>query len=190
MKQKLVLCGVLLLLFGFADIAVARNSTHNDGTISADLSRADKQVTRMSLQRLPYKNLLESSKWSRLSHGRVLAASLRKKNAHSLQDPDLCTDCDLLFPGDGEGEMIGPLYDMNDKSSYGGGCDWKCCFKTCVDSAMSGTGSLCITSCTACGTVGGAFACAVCASCGAVGFAAIEFCSLHCCVNPGCPAGP
>lgn len=188
MKRKLVLCSVLLLI-GFADIAVARNST-SEGNVSANSSLTDKQSSRVSLERLPYKNLRESSKWSRLIHGRALTASLRKKNAHSLQDPDYCLGCDLMFPGEGEGEMIGPLYELNagKGGSGGGGCDWKCCFSSCVSSVMGPPGTLCVVSCTACGTSGGAFPCAVCGSCGAVGFAAIEFCSLHCCVNPGCPA--
>lgn len=177
MKQKLVLCAVLLL--AFADIVAARNSTV-DGALSAGSSAAEKQLTRISLERLPYKNLRESSKWSKLIHGRALTATLRKKNAHSLQD--VCIDCDSLFPGEGD-EMIGPLYDLNAGAK---GCGWSCCFKQCMGSAMGPASSLCLSSCTACGTVGGAFACAVCGSCGAVGFAAIEFCGLHCCVNPGC----
>lgn len=189
MKIKLVLCGVLLL-FAFADIAVARNSIRNDGTVSADSSGAEKQFTRVSLERLPYKNLRESSKWSRLVHGRALTASLRKKNAHGLQDPDYCFDCDLLFLGEGGGDMIGPLYDLNAAGrGGGGGCDWKCCFRTCMSSAMGPVDTLCVVSCTACGLTRSAFPCAVCVGCGAVGFMAIEFCGLHCCVNPGCPAG-
>ena len=177
MKQKLVLCAVLLL--AFADIVAARNSTR-DGAVSAKSSSAEKQSTRIPLERLPYKNLRESSKWSRLIHGRALTATLRKKHAHSLQDG--CIDCDSLFPGDNE--MIGPLTELN---AAGKGCnEWSCCFKQCMGSAMSGTGQLCTVNCTGCGTVGGPFACAVCAACGAVGFAAIEFCGLHCCVNPGC----
>ena len=176
MKQKLVLCSVLLLI-AFADIAVARNSTH-DGAVSANLSRAEKQLTRISLERLPYKNLRESSKWSKLVHGRALTVTLRKKNAHSLQDD--CIDCGSLFPGDEE--MIGPLYGSGSK-----GCGWSCCFKQCMGSAMSGDAdTFCLVNCTACGTTGNVFSCAICASCGAVGIAAIEFCGLHCCVNPGC----
>lgn len=192
MKHKLVL-GAVLLLFAFADFAVARNSKHNDEGASANSSGAEKQLRLISLDRLPYKNLRESSKWSRLSHGRALTASLRKKNAHSVQDPDYCIGCDLLFPGEGGGDMIGPLLDLNANArggSSGSGCDWKCCFRSCVGSAMSGTGQLCTVNCTACGLTANPFSCAVCVGCGTVGFVAIELCSLHCCVNPGCPAGP
>ena len=187
MKQKLVLGSVLLLIV-FADIAVAKSSPYYDeDAVLRKSSRAEKQAAPASLDRLPYKNLRDSSKWSKLIHGRALTASLRKKHAHSFQDPDYCLDCDLLFLDGGDGEMIGPLYEMNDKSGVGGSsCNWSCCFKTCMNSAMTGTGSLCTVSCTACGLTGATFSCAVCVGCGAVGFAAIEFCALHCCVNPGC----
>ena len=186
MKQKLVLCSMLLLI-AFVDIAVAKGSPdNNEAAISRGSSRAEKQV---ALDRLPYRNLRDSSKWSKLIHGHALTASLRKKHAHGLQNPDECLECDLLFSEYGSGDMIGPIFDMNATNRGGGGCDWKCCFKTCVGSAMADTGTLCTTNCTACGLTGGAWPCAVCAGCGVVGFAAIEFCGLHCCVSPGCPAG-
>jgi hypothetical protein len=186
MKQKLVLCSMLLLI-AFVDIAVAKGSPdNNEAAISRGSSRAEKQV---ALDRLPYRNLRDSSKWSKLIHGHALTASLRKKHAHGLQNPDECLECDLLFSEYGSGDMIGPIFEMNSSKTGGGGCDWKCCFKTCVGSAMADTGTLCTTNCTACGLTGNAWPCAVCAGCGVVGFAAIEFCGLHCCVNPGCPAG-
>ena len=191
MKQKLVLCNVLLLIV-FADIAMAKSSpTSNEDSVSPGSSRAEGQLTPTSFDRLPFKNLRDSSRWSKLTHGRALTASLRKKHAHSSQEPDYCMDCDLLFLDGGDGEMIGPLSELNANAKGGGGggaCDWKCCFKTCMNSAMTGTGTLCSTNCTGCGLTGSAWPCAICIGCGTVGFMAIEFCSLHCCVNPGCPA--
>ena len=65
---------------------------------------------------------------------------------------------------------------------------WKQCFSTCVGSALEGAGTMCATNCTACGVAPNPWSCAICAGCGAVGFAAVEFCALKCCVNPGCPA--
>ena len=197
MKHKTVLCG-LLLMFAFADLAVARNLLPNnraevggpsvrnlrslvpseklpyknlrDASQYPMLLHEDRSSLRSAesrpilLNALPYKNILNAGKWSRMLTGRALMSRL-KKNAHVPQDGD---------------EMFMVL-------EYGGGsCNWSCCFKQCMNSAMSGTGNLCVTSCTACGLTVGAWLCAVCAGCGAVGFASIEFCGLHCCVDPGC----
>lgn len=188
MKQKLVLCSVLLLII-FADIAVAKSSSdNNEVPILSGSSRAERKVALTSLNRLPYQNLRDSSRWSRLVNGRALAISLRKKHAHGSQDPDYCFDCDLMFSDKSGDQMVQPTFGLAGGLG-GGGCDYKCCFKTCMGSAMAGTGTLCTGNCTACGLTGGTWSCAVCVGCGVVGFAAIEFCGLHCCVNPGCPAG-
>jgi hypothetical protein len=177
----------MLLLIAFVDVAVANGSPdNNEAAVSRGSSRAEKRV---ALDRLPYQNLRDSSKWSRLIHGHALTLSLRKKHAHGLQEPDYCLDCDLLFSEYGSGDMIGPLLEVDaNNRGGGGGCDWKCCFKTCMNSAMGPADNFCLVNCTACGTTGAAWPCAICASCGVVGFASIEFCGLHCCVNPGCPA--
>ena len=134
-------------------------SKMRDVAHSLSLSSAE---SRPALKDLPYKNILNAGKWSRMLKGRALTARL-KKNSHAPQEGD---------------EMFIIL-------EYGG-CNWGCCFKQCMSSAMSGTGTLCTVNCTGCGLTGSLFPCAVCGACGAVGFAAIEFCSLHCCVDPGC----
>ena len=198
MKYKIVLCG-LLLTFAFADLAVAKNSIRNNGVtepgkqlqgnerslgsldklgyrtlrdasqysmfLGEDRSSLTSAESRpILLNNLPYKNILNAGKWSRMLTGRALMTR-SKKNAHVPQDGD---------------EMFMVL------EYGGGGCNWSCCFKQCMGSAMSGTGTLCTSNCTACGVTGNAWPCAVCVGCGTVGFAAIEFCSLHCCVDPGC----
>ena len=187
MRHKLVFCS-LLLVIAFTGVAAAKSSRDDNEGSSSRLREAGIRAST-SLNRLPYKNLLDSSKWSRLIHGRALTATLKKKNAHSAQDVDSpCTECDLLFAPDDVygGEMIGPLSELNaGKLTSSGGCNWGCCFKICVASAMDGAGNLCTTSCTACGLTGNSWPCAVCVGCGTVGFVAIEFCGLHCCVNPG-----
>lgn len=193
MKHKLLL--FTLLLIAFADVAVARSPVDkNNAPAASQLSAPRKELSVVSVNKLPFKNLQDSSKWSTLPHGRALTASLRKKKAHGSPAQDYCLDCgDLLFGGDGGGgDLVGPLITLNGNEKAGGGgggCGWTCCFQQCMSSAMTGTGSLCVGNCTACGVTGSAWACAICVGCGTVGFAAIEFCTLHCCVNPGCPAG-
>ncbi|HEX3143837.1 MAG TPA: hypothetical protein VHQ64_07690 [Pyrinomonadaceae bacterium] len=197
MKHKIVLCA-LLLMFGFADLAVGRNLLPNNRAevggpsvrnlqslvsleklpyknlrdasqystfVAEDRSSVTSAASRpILLNALPFKNILNAGKWSRMLTGRALMSRL-KKNAHVPQDGD---------------EMFMVL------EYGGGGCNWSCCFKQCMGSAMAGTGTLCTSNCTACGMTGNAWPCAVCVGCGTVGFAAIEFCSLHCCVDPGC----
>ena len=187
MKHKLTFCSLLLLLTAYP--AAAMNSANDkvlEETTRPSALRRHKLV--VSFDRLPYQNILDASKWSRMKNGRALALSLRKKNAHASQEPDyFCVDCDLLFSTKTEDPMVQPIYGST--SGAYGGCDWKCCFRTCMETAMAGTGTMCLTNCTACGVLGGAWSCSICVSCGTVGFVAIEFCGLHCCVNPGCPAG-
>jgi hypothetical protein len=198
MKHKIVLCS-LLLMFASANVAVARNLLPNNRVAEANEPSRRNQLALVSLKKLdyqklreaarysmflsddrsslspaesrpvllnnlPYKNILNVGKWSRMLTGRALTSRL-KKNAHVPQSDD---------------EMF-----MVEEYS-GGGCNWTCCFKQCMNSAMSGTGNLCSVNCTACGITGGAWPCAVCLACGTVGFASIEFCALHCCVDPGC----
>ena len=197
MKYKIVLAS-LLLMFAFTGLTVAKNSFRNNGGTEPgkQLHRNERSLVSLEklgyrnlrdasqysmflgedrssltsaesrpilLNALPYKNILNAGKWSRMLTGRALASRL-KKNAHVPQDDDMLM---VLEYG-------------------GGGCNWTCCFKQCMGSAMSGTGTLCTSNCTACGVTGGAWPCAVCLGCGTVGFAAIEFCGLHCCVDPGC----
>ena len=186
MKYKIVLCS-LLLMVAFADLAVARNSNNSDAEPAGPSTRK----SLISLKKLGYQNLRDASQWSRLTHGRALALSLRKKKAHSFQDPDGCLECGDMFPGDGnvDGMVIEGAY--LDKTGGvggggGGGCNWSCCFKICMKSAMGPNDNICLTNCTGCGLTGSPWSCAICAACGTVGFAAVEFCGLHCCVNPGC----
>ena len=199
MKYKIVLAS-LLLMFAFTGLTVAKNSFRSNGGTEPgkQLHRNERSLVSLEklgyrnlrdasqysmflgedrsslssaesrpilLNALPYKNILNAGKWSRMLTGRALSTRL-KKNAHVPQSGD---------------EMF-----MVEEYSGGGGCNWSCCFKQCMGSAMSGTGTLCTSNCTACGVTGGVWPCAVCAGCGTVGFAAIEFCALHCCVDPGC----
>ena len=165
MIYKNMFCSMLLLLL-FAG-AISANERSSPTGRSARLSPA--ALTSLSVEKLNYQNILDASRWSKLTVGRKLAVSLRKK-AHASLPQDFGDD-ELFAVGAGSG---------------GSGCGWSCCFKICMNSAMQGAGTTCITSCTACFLTGSAWSCAMCASCGAVGFAAIEFCALHCCVNPGC----
>ena len=187
MKYKLVLCS-LLLLIAFADLAVARNSLSNKTVAEAGDPSPRNERSSISLKKLSYRNLRDASHWSQLTHGRALTLSLRRKKAHSFQDPYGCLDCGDMFPPDPDVDPMLIIQDgyLDKSGSVGTGCNWSCCFKICMGSAMAGTGTLCATNCTACGLTGSAWACAVCVGCGTVGFAAIEFCGLHCCVNPGC----
>jgi|SRR5215831_1174929 len=189
MKEKLLVCIVLLML-GCVGTTAAKSGTLNNEAASADSARAEKRFPRISLERLPYKNLQESSKWSKLMNGRALTISLRKKKAHgSSQGQDYCLGCDTdsMFGNDGDNAGFESYDGVGNPNARGGGaCGWSCCFKQCMNSAMSGTGQLCTTNCAACGFAPNPWSCAVCAACGTVGFVAIEFCALHCCVNPGC----
>lgn len=198
MKYKILFCSVLLMM-AFANLTVARDLPSNGAGIKTERPSGRNQRGRISLGKLgyknlrdasqystflgddwtslsyaesrpilltnlPYKNILSVSKWSRMLTGRSRTTRL-KKNAH-------------VPPGDEEMFMV--------EEYSGGGCNWTCCFKQCMNSAMHGTGNLCLNSCTGCGLTGGAWPCAICVGCGTVGFASIEFCGLHCCVDPGC----
>jgi RHS repeat-associated protein len=73
----------------------------------------------------------------------------------------------------------------------GGGCGWWCCFKQCVASVIGpehAEKSLCRVACQICASTGFPPACDWCAACLIVAGATVEFCTLQCCVNPGCPA--
>jgi hypothetical protein len=164
MKQKLALCSILLML-SFANLAAAKNLPYKNLVDTANWSTLPRAAsTSVSLDKLPYKNILDATKWSKLKNGRALTASLTKKSAHgsTLQFPD---DPSALFPVEH------------------GGCNWGCCVKTCLRSALPG--QTCALGCGSCVVDGSTFGCAICAACGAVGVAAIEFCTLHCCIDPG-----
>jgi hypothetical protein len=182
MRHKFVLCS-LLLTFAFADAAAAMTALphHHRGEVRGVVGGGSPLFTTM--EKSPYKNLQDASRWSRLTHGRALTLSLRKQRHHGVQD--YCPDCgDTMFPDDG-GEWLDPLTGVN-LARGSGACGWKCCFKQCMYSAMGSAGELCLNNCTSCVLSPGPISCAICASCGAVGFAATEFCALHCCVDPGC----
>ena len=161
MKKQLLLVGVLFML-SVCITASAKNSPYKHLSEVANWSHS---TNPLSLNNLPYKNILDAARWSGLPTGRVLAAQL-KKHAHSPQG----TAGDLIL--------------MEDNS--GAGCGWSCCFKSCMSSALGDAGNGCLVNCTGCGLTGAPWACAICVGCGAVAIAALEFCGLHCCVNPGC----
>ena len=159
MKKKLLLCSISMVLLSFG-VASAKTSPYENLMTAANWSNLHAPRD--------YKNILAAAKWSHLS--RPVRGGLITRGARfaRVQDPWE------------EGEMFGD-------DAFGYPRTWKYCVKTCVASAMEGAGTTCISGCASCGA-GSVWGCAVCASCGAIGFAAIEFCTLHCCVNPGCPA--
>ena len=189
MKHKIVFCS-LLLMIAFADMAVARSLAPDNG--GAEGARPSPRKPSVSLAKLGYQNLRDASQWSRLTHGRAFTLSLKKKKAHGFQDPDGCLECGDMFPSDPDwGDPMQIIQDgyvdkTGGSGGGGGSCGWSCCFKICMNSAMAGTSELCTINCTACGVTGNPWPCGICLGCGTVGFAAIEFCGLHCCVNPGC----
>src|SRR5258706_14984097 len=163
MKQKLVLYSILLML-SFANLTAAKNLPYKNLIETANWSSLPRAAsTSVSLDRLPYKNILDAAKWSKLKNGRSLRVSLTKRSAHG--SPFQFEDRDALFP------------------VAHGGCNWGCCVKTCLYSALPGT--TCAMGCGGCVVDGSVLGCAICAACGAVGLAAVEFCTLHCCINPG-----
>jgi hypothetical protein len=159
--KKLAVC-TLLVLCGLVTSVSAKSASYS---ASRRLSR-----NSVSLNILPYNNLLDVSKWSKLTNGHALTLTLRKKRGHASPPQDFGDD--ELF-GIGAGGSGG-----------GGGCGWGCCFKQCLSSALDS--QLCILGCGACYVDGSTLGCATCLACGTVALAAVEFCSLHCCVNPGC----
>lgn len=164
MKHKLVLCSILLML-SFANLTVAKNRPFKNLVETANWSALPRVASSsVSLDKLPYKNILDAAKWSKLKNGRALRASLTRMNAHGspFQFGD---DPAALFP------------------VVKGGCNWGCCVKRCLTSALPGT--MCAMGCGGCYVDGSVLGCAVCAACGAVGIAAVEFCTLHCCIDPG-----
>lgn len=164
MKNTLLLCSILLML-SFASLTSAKNLGYKNLLETAKWSTLPKAATpSVSLNKLPYKNILDVAKWSTLTKGRALSASLRRRNAHG-----------SLIQDEGDPGALFPLEH--------GGCGWGCCFKICLRSAMSG--ELCIVGCGTCTVDGSIFGCAVCAACGAVAVAAVEFCSIHCCIDAG-----
>jgi hypothetical protein len=162
MKKMLLLCSVALVLLT-ASVASAKTSPYKNLITAANWSNTPAASD--------YKNLRAAANWSRSAKP---LSGLIKKGARFSRVQDPIQDPWL------DDEMFGD-------EAYGYPRTWKYCVKTCVTSAMQGTGQTCIMGCASCAT-GSVWGCAICASCGVVGFAAIEFCTLHCCVNPGCPA--
>jgi hypothetical protein len=163
-KQKLVLCSILLMLSS-ANLIAAKNRPFKNLIDTANWSAPPAVAsTPVSLNQLPYKNILDAAKWSKLKNGRALRVSLTRRGAHG--SPFQFDDNEALFT-----VTKGPT------------CNWSCCVKKCLYSALPGT--TCAMGCGSCIVDGSAFGCAICAACGAVGIAAVEFCTLHCCVDPG-----
>jgi hypothetical protein len=163
MKQKLVLCSILLML-AFANLTAAKDLPYKNLIDTANWSALPRAAsTSLSLDKLPYKNILDAAKWSMLKNGRALTVSL-KRSAHGapVQFGD---DPSILFP-------VGA-----------GRCNWGCCFKICLGSALPGT--TCAMGCGSCVVDGSTFGCAICAACGVVATAAIELCSINCCIKAG-----
>jgi hypothetical protein len=143
-----------------ASMAVAKKSPYPN---IADASHWSTPAETTAVSTGDYRNILAATKWSSLPKHLIGRANKKVRLTGAVLD-------DEMF------EEARP--------------SWKQCFSTCVGSAMEGAGTMCITNCTACGLVPNPWSCAVCIGCGTVGFAAIEFCALRCCVNPGCPASP
>jgi hypothetical protein len=127
-------------------------------------------VATMAPSARSYKNIVDAAQWSRLPRPLNSASAKKTARASRVQDP-----WDDPWADEGMFDAFGPK-------------TWKVCVKTCVGSAMQGAGTMCTVNCTACVLTASPWSCAICAGCGTVGFVAIEFCTLHCCVNPGCPA--
>ena len=166
MKRMLLMFSILLML-SFASVTSAKNLPYKNLLEAAKWSTIAKAATTsVSLDKLPYKNLTEVARWSRMINGRMLSASLRKKAAHASPVQDF-TDDELFAIGDAE---------------RGGPCNWACCMRYCLQDLPE---SFCGTNCLVCALTGAPWSCAVCASCGAVGIAALELCSIHCCIAAG-----
>jgi hypothetical protein len=164
MKKVLLLCSVSIILL-CAGVASAKKSPYPNIMMARGWSALPASAAPASNR--DYKNISDAARWSSLA--RPLTPGSTRKSARATQGQDPTFDASLLF---------------DDTFSS----TWKGCVKTCVGSALAGTGTLCLTNCTACALTGAPWSCAICASCGVVGFVAVEFCTLHCCVNPGCPA--
>jgi hypothetical protein len=160
MKKILLLCTVSIILLS-AGVASAKKSPYQNIALAGSWSALPASVT--STAGPGYKNIVDAARWSTLP--RPLSARKTGRTVRA-QDP---SDFDQMFE---------PF----------GSPTWKGCVRRCLESAMEGTGTLCTSNCVACAVVGAPWSCAICAACGTVGFVSIEFCTLHCCVNPGCPA--
>jgi hypothetical protein len=138
------------------------------GVASAKSSTYENLASAANWSSLPatkdYKNILAAAKWSRSP--RTINSNGKTARLSRMQD--------AFFEDD--------LFGSSPRS-------WATCFRVCVRSGMEGTSTLCLSNCMTCGLTGAPWGCAICLSCGTVGGAAVEFCALHCCVNPGCPAG-
>ena len=158
-KNLLLLCSVSIILLS-AGAASAKKAVYPNILSASGWSALPAPVKPAAAG--DYKNIADAARWSSLP--RPIAPAATRKSMTAPQDPG---DADELFG-------LRPT--------------WKDCVRQCLDSALRGTGTLCVSNCTACALVGAPWSCALCAACGIVGFASVEFCTLHCCVNPGCPA--
>jgi len=163
MKRMLLMFSILLMLSG-ASLTSAKTLPYRNLMEVANWSTVVRTAaTPLSVNQLRYKNILDAAKWSRMINGRKLTVSLRKK-AHA--SPVLEYGEDELF-------AVG---------ARGSACNWICCMGNCLSDYPGG---LCGTNCAACALTANPWGCAVCAGCSAVGLAAIELCSIHCCITAG-----
>ena len=166
MKHSLSLFSLLVILC-VSGLATAKESRYLGLTAAADWSQPAPNAN--TPRKFGYQNIQDSSRWSRLQVGKALTANLSKRAHANRLEP---FDKNILFAPGGGGAI---------------GCGWTCCFKSCMYSVLdNGVENTCLASCLGCGLAGGIWPCAVCVGCGAVGIAALEFCALHCCVEPGC----
>ena len=160
MKRNLLLCSVSIVLLS-AGVASAKKSPYPNLTLAGSWSTLSAPVTSPASP--GYQNIVDAARWSSLP--KPLSA---KKAARTGRSQDL-SEFDEMF------------------ASFGSPT-WKGCVRRCVESGLQGTGTLCLANCMGCALAGMPWSCAICAACGAVGFVVVEFCTLHCCANPGCPA--
>lgn len=162
MKKNLLLCSISIILLS-AGVASAKKSPYQNINMASSWSEMPATVTSDSSRN--FKNISDAARWSSLPRPLTPNSTKKGGRASRLQDPVTAEE----------------LFGLS-------GGTWKQCVRQCVESALGGSGTLCFTNCTGCALVGSPWNCAICAACGVVAFASVEFCTLHCCANPGCPA--
>lgn len=148
-------------LLGVSLLVAVSLATSSQATAS---TRNHKLADASPLGSLPYKNILDTARWSKLMTGRALTRSL-KKSAHAgaIQDDG---DPSALFPVE-----------------HGGGGNWWSCFKNCTGIGSYGEG--CLGVCVGC-MDGGPVSCGLCAVCAGIAIPVAEVCAIGCCIyGPG-----
>jgi|GEM_PF-3389019 len=148
-------------LLGLSLLVAVIVATSSQATAS---TRNRKLSDSSPLGSLPYKNILDASRWSKLITGRALTRSL-KKSAHAgvIQD-------------DGDPSALFAI-------EHGGGGNWWSCFKECA--GIGPAGGICLGSCIGC-MDGGAVSCGICAVCAGISIPVAEVCAIGCCIyGPG-----